>query len=73
MEQVTKALNQYGAYLTSENRIGRDGKILGIRVVIKSNRIRFESSSSGQLYASGPIEMSTVEKFVEAFWQWEKL
>ena len=72
MDKVISALAQYGATLGLQGQIRRGDKILGVCVVIKGKRIRFESSSSGNLWASGPVAESTVEKFVEAFWMWSK-
>ena len=72
MEKVLAALAQYGATLGLQGQIRRGDKTLGVCVVIKGKRIRFESSSSGNLLASGPVAESTVEKFVESFWMWVK-
>ena len=72
MEKILVALAQYGATLDLKGQIRRGDKILGVCVFIKGKRIRFESSSSGTLLASGPVAESTVEKFVESFWMWVK-
>ena len=72
MDKVLSALAQYGATLGLQGQIRKGDKILGVCVVIKGKRIRFESSTSGNLLASGPIAESTVEKFIESFWMWEK-
>jgi len=72
MEMVIAALALYGATLGSDGTICRDSCTSGIRVVIKARRIRFESTGSGKLLASGPVVSKTVENFVERFWFWEK-
>ena len=72
MDKVMSALAQYGATLGLQGQIRRGDNLLGVCVVIKGKRIRFESSSSGKLLASGPVAESTVEKFVESFWMWNK-
>lgn len=72
MEKVLAALAQYGATLGLQCQIRRGDKTLGVCVVVKGKRLRFESSTSGKLLASGPIAESTVEKFVESFWMWTK-
>ena len=69
---ITQALEQYGASLSPEGFIQRGGKTLPVSVVVRKNRIRFISASSGKLLASGPLEGATVEWFVERFWFWTK-
>ena len=71
MKKVLDALTQYGATLSNDGLIQRSGKTMPVFVTIKKDRIRFESTSSN-LLASGPVAASTVEKFVESFWFWEK-
>lgn len=78
MEVVQHALAAYGAHLDTvlgvENCIIRRGQALSVRVKVSRGRIRFESAHVGHtLIASGPVAASTVEKFVEAFWFWEKV
>ncbi len=72
MEKILAALAQYGATLGLQGQIKRGDKTLGVCVIIKAKRLRFEASTSGNLLASGPIAESTVEKFVESFWMWTK-
>jgi len=78
-ELISQALNQYGATLNSEKFIQRNGKTLQVKVDIKKNRVRFEMEGSNRfemvnstLLYSGPVNISTVEKFVENFWYWKK-
>lgn len=68
---VNQALELYGATLSPEGLIQRGGKTLPVTVSVRKNRIRF-ISTSGKLLASGPLEGTTVEKFVEGFWFWTK-
>ncbi|MFA5387556.1 MAG: hypothetical protein WC322_04185 [Candidatus Paceibacterota bacterium] len=72
MEVVQHALAAYGATLGLQGVIIRNEKATGVAVVVKGKRIRFESTGSGHLLASGPVAASTVEKFVESFWFWKK-
>ena len=73
MEVVQQALAAYGATLGTHGAIiNRSGSVTGVAVSIKKSRIRFESTGSGRLLASGPVAASTVETFVESFWFWEK-
>ena len=65
------ALGAYEAHLADDGRIVRRGTTLGVRIVEKKNRLRFESVA-GSLLASGPITSATVERFVESFWFWSK-
>ena len=68
---INQALELYGAALSPEGLIQRGGKTLPVSVAVRKNRIRF-ISTSGKLLASGPLEGTTVEKFVEGFWFWTK-
>jgi hypothetical protein len=65
---VKSALQLYGATITPEGYIAKDGKLYGVRVVVAKRRIRFEGAIS--LLASGPIKAETVAQFVEKFWFW---
>ena len=47
-------------------------RFVGVAITVKGKRIRFESTGSGRLLASGPISAATVETFVESFWFWAK-
>lgn len=69
---INQALELYGATLSQEGLIQRGGKTLPVEVSVRKNRIRFISTTSGKLLASGPLEGATVEKFVEGFWFWTK-
>lgn len=73
MDSVELTLAQYGATLGIGGQIVRNEKSTGVMVRIVRQRIRFESSTTGSLIATGPVKPSTVEKFVEAFWFWSKL
>lgn len=73
MELIKQTLEVYGATISMQGVIFRNDKATGVAVVVKGKRIRFESTGSGRLLASGPVTASTVEKFVEAFWFWEKI
>lgn len=72
METVNNALAAYGAAIGVGGVIVRNDKATGVQVAVKRGRIRFESTNSGRLLASGPIKAQTVETFVESFWFWEK-
>ena len=73
MDLVQQALAAYGATLGLQGVICRNEKATGVAVAVKGKRIRFESTGSGRLLASGPVVTSTVEKFVESFWFWKKV
>lgn len=73
MELVQSALAAYGVSLGLQGVIVRNEKATGVQVVVKRGRIRFESTGSGRLLASGPVSAATVEKFVESFWFWKKV
>ncbi len=73
MELIKQTLAAYGATIDMQGVICRNDKVTGVAVVVKGKRIRFESTSSRRLMASGPIIATTVEKFVESFWFWEKI
>ena len=68
---INQALEQYGANLSPDGLIQRGGKTLLVEVSVRKNRIWFVSTR-GYLLASGPLEGTTVEKFVESFWFWTK-
>ena len=72
MEVVMQALAAYGATLSQQGVVVRDGKATGCAVSVKKGRIRFEPTGSGRLLASGPVVAATVEAFVKSFWFWEK-
>lgn len=71
MSEWQQALGAYDAHLNEEGYIVRRGKVLGVRIIAKKNRLRIESVA-GTLLASGPIQPATVERFVESFWFWTK-
>jgi len=70
MELVKQALAAYGATLGESGVICRNEKATGVQV--KAGRVRFESTGSGRLLASGPVKAESVERFVESFWFWAK-
>lgn len=72
IEQIRATLEQYGANVTSGFQIVRNDKPLGILIVQRKGRIRFEDADSKALYMSGPIKPETIENFVEKFWFWQK-
>lgn len=72
MQVVLDALKPYGAELGLGGAICRSGHASGVACVIKGKRLRFESTGTGNLLASGPISAKTVESFVERFWFWKK-
>lgn len=67
---VENALRQYAAHLTESDHIAKGDKILGVKALIKSGRLRFEGN--GRMIFSAPVTRKTVEKFVEGFWFWSK-
>lgn len=71
MDIVKQALALYGADLTEEGFIRKDGKTTSVQVVKKGQRLRFEGR--GYLLASGPIAEKTVCSFVEDFWFWSRV
>ena len=65
------ALKPYGAVITDDGQIARNGKVTGVRVVSKGNKLQIVASESGKLLASGPASPETLTRFVEAFWFWK--
>lgn len=70
-EVVREALKSYGATLTEDGFIARDGKRTGVRVVVSRKRLRYQSVD--RLLATGPITAESVCKFVADFWFWKKV
>lgn len=68
---IKKALEPYGATLTDSGFISRNGKVSGVKAVIKGKRLRFELEN-GTLLASGSAADKFVSSFVEKFWFWTK-
>lgn len=65
------ALRPYGASLTPDGFIQKNGKVLSVQVVVSGKRLRMEGVS-GRPLASGPITEKFVQSFVEGFWFWKK-
>lgn len=70
LEVVREALKPYGATLTDEGFIAKNGPT-SIQVVVKGKRLLFQGGV--HLMASGPITAARVESFVEKFWFWKKV
>lgn len=68
---VNNALADYGAELTDDNFITKNGKATKILVVVKKGRLRFGSESGSHM--SGSVTGATVCAFVEKFWYWNKV
>lgn len=66
---INETLSMYGATLDENGYILRNNKTLGIKIVEKGNRIRFESND--KLIGSGPKTSKSICKFVESFWFWK--
>lgn len=71
MEAINQALAPYGATINAGGFIERNGKALGVKPVIQSGRLRFETADGG-LLASGRIDAAFVDNFVQRFWFWTK-
>lgn len=71
MEAIKAALQKYGATLTDDGFIAKNGKSC-VKCIIKGKRLRFESAS-GTLLASGSVSESFVCEFVEKFWFWKPI
>lgn len=71
MADWKNALEPYGAIITDDGRIARNGKVMSVRVVSKGDKLQIASSESGKLLASGPAKPETLTRFVEAFWFWK--
>lgn len=68
MNNVKNTLANYGASVNEFGNIVKGEKVLSVKVVVKSNRLRFEGM--GQLIASGPNTEAFVNSFVKRFYNW---
>ena len=69
---VAEALKAYGAALTAADEIiTRAGRETGVFVSVKGRRMQFREGF-GKCLASGPVEATSVDRFVTRFWYWEK-
>ena len=67
---ILNGLEPYGASLTTENYIQRDGKTTQVLIKVTGKRMRAELKDN--LLFSGPIAESSIEAFVEKYWFWKK-
>ena len=71
MDEIKAALAEYGATLTPEGFIERNG-VTGIKIVQKRGRFRY-ADAKGNTFATGPATKDSVRDFVEKFWFWKKV
>lgn len=68
---IDVALHPYGAALTEDNFITKNGKKLSVQVDVQKGRLRMLSGKSAlATYPAARIEKG-VSDFVEKFWFWK--
>lgn len=68
-DDITAALSRYGASLTDDGFICRDGRRLSVSLTVKRGRLVAEGN--GRKLYTGPAIPASVGRFVEGFWFWK--
>lgn len=68
---INRALEPFNASIDASGVIHKGPNPLPVRCTIKGRRLRFESASTADLRASGPVTADFVRGFVGRFWGWQ--
>lgn len=70
-QMIKNTLAKYGATLTDDGNIEKNGKVLN--VTFRTKGARLQTKMCSQMLMSGPLAASTIERFVEDYWMWRKI
>lgn len=68
---VNQALAKYGAKLTADDKIERDGVVTKVGIKFARKRLEYCGSDGALQLATGPATAQSVCDFVERFWYWK--